>query len=293
MEKLKKNNFNRVVILGGGFIGSSLKKTLDRNSIKNILITRKNVDFRDKKKTHAYLELKVKKSDTIFFVASVAPVKTVEMFISNLKIIESICDFFKNFNVYHFINVSSDAVYFDSQQKINENFRREPDSLHGLMHLLRENYLSSSLSIPITNIRPTLIFGYEDPHNGYGPNSFFRKILRNENISLFGNGEELRDHVYIDDVINIIIILIKRKILGTFNIVTGEIISFYDIATIIRKSLKKDIEINKTKRVGIVPHNGYRALGNELLLSKIGEYKFTNIELGIKKMYKKFKLEKD
>ena len=41
----------------------------------------------------------------------------------------------------------------------------------------------------------TLVYGFLDPHNGYGPNLFVRKSKFENQIKLFGNGEELRDHI--------------------------------------------------------------------------------------------------
>jgi nucleoside-diphosphate-sugar epimerase len=37
-----------------------------------------------------------------------------------------------------------------------------------------------------------------DPHNGYGPNRFRRLAAGGEEIVLFGEGEERRDHVQVE-----------------------------------------------------------------------------------------------
>ena len=60
--------------------------------------------------------------------------------------------------------------------------------------------LASEVKAPLAILRPTLIYGEKDPHNGYGPNQFRRKANKGEAITLFGEGEERRDHVAIDDV---------------------------------------------------------------------------------------------
>ena len=61
----------------------------------------------------------------------------------------------------------------------------------------------------ITIVRPTLIYGSSDPHNGYGPNQFIRLAQAKKDLSLFGRGEEKRDHVNVNDVGNIIYFLVK------------------------------------------------------------------------------------
>ena len=47
---------------------------------------------------------------------------------------------------------------------------------------------------------------------------------------LFGEGEERRDHVYIDDVAEIIARALKHRSVGALNIATGEVHSFRDLA---------------------------------------------------------------
>ena len=105
------------------------------------------------------------------------------------------------------------------------------------MHLYRENILKIYFK-NITILRPTLIFGSNDPHNGYGPNSFIRNAQKGKNIKLFGKGEEIRDHVYIDDVVKIITIVIKKNFYTDFNIVSSKEVSFYEIAKCIQKNIK-------------------------------------------------------
>ena len=58
------------------------------------------------------------------------------------------------------------------------------------MHLIKENVLKNYFNEKLCILRPTLIYGKKDPHNGYGPNKFLRKITSNQSIDLFGKGEK-------------------------------------------------------------------------------------------------------
>ena len=64
---------------------------------------------------------------------------------------------------------------------------------------MRENMIKL-LKVKFCIVRPTLVYGPNDPHNGYGPNQFIRLAQSNKNITLFGKGEERRDHIHIKDV---------------------------------------------------------------------------------------------
>src|SRR4029077_5750273 len=123
-----------------------------------------------------------------------------------------------------------DAVYKDSAQPLNESSCAEPSSLHGVMHLAREVALRQEYPGPIAVVRATLVYGLDDPHNGYGPNRFRRLAAAGQDIVLFGEGEERRDHVLIDDVAEIVRRVLMRRSRGVLNVATGSVHSFRDIA---------------------------------------------------------------
>ena len=153
------------------------------------------------------------------------------------------------------------------------------------MHLTRELILQNSVSTSLCLLRPTLIYGANDTHNGYGPNLFRNTLLEGKTIKLFGNGEELRDHVYIDDVVKIIISCTEKKANGILNIATGNVTSFYKIARMVMRDFKKKNRIVKLARNGPKPHGGYRAFSAALTKKSFPKFKYTSISAGIKKSY--------
>ena len=112
-----------------------------------------------------------------------------------------------------------------------------------LPHLARELMLKATVKAPFAVVRSTLIYGEGDPHNGYGPNRFRRLASAGQEIVLFGEGEERRDHVLVDDVANI---------------ATGEVYSFRDIAERVAAMAKPVVAVRGTPRQGEMPHGGYR-----------------------------------
>ena len=112
--------------------------------------------------------------------------------------------------VAHVVNISSDAIYADGPVPLTEETPAAPTSLHGAMHLAREIALRAELRVPVAMLRPTLIYGAADPHNGYGPNRFRRLAAAGQEIVLFGEGEERRDHVAVDDVAEIALRVLKH-----------------------------------------------------------------------------------
>ena len=284
LKHLNKNKKipKRVLILGSnGFVSSSVQKRLINLKIKVIGLTRKKIDL-SQKKSQEILSKIINHNDTILFVAAKAPVKNEKMLIKNLQIALNICEVIKNKKIKHFIYLSSDAVYADSKKKLNENSKTIPESLHGIMHLTREIMLSQIKNLPLCIVRPTLIFGANDPHNGYGPNRFVKLGVNKKNIVLFGNGEEKRDHVHVNDVVSVIMFCIFKRANGVLNIASGKVNSFLKIAELVNKLTKNKKKIQRIKRAGPMPHNGYRPFKVNLLKNNFKKLKVTNIKQGIK-----------
>ena len=165
-------------------------------------------------------------------------------------------------------------MYRDSDKPIDEYSCAEPASIHGAMHLAREVALKSELDLPLAIIRPTLVYGLKDPHNGYGPNSFRRIAIKNEDITLFGEGEELRDHVYVNDIAQLVYLVACHKSIGIANAVSGEVVSFRQLAEFISRHNKSVGAVKTTIRSGKMPHNGYREFKTSIASELFPGFKF-------------------
>jgi len=276
---VKKRMKQRIIILGSkSFIGKEIIKKLNKNNL--ILVSRKKIDL-EKKSSILKLRKLYKKNDILVFIAAIAPVKNVEMLNRNLIICENILKSLDKVILKHLVYISSDAVYCDNKLKLNEASLTIPNSLHGFMHLIRENMLQN-INCSKTIIRPTLVYGENDPHNGYGPNQFIRYAQSKKEISLFGKGEEKRDHINVEDVAEIAKDSINKRFNGIVNAVSGKVISFHEIAKKL-KILYPDINIKYIPRKGPMPHNGYRAFNNSKIKSIFPKIQLTNLSSWIKK----------
>ena len=113
-------------------------------------------------------------------------------FLKILIFLSELSNSLKKNSIKHLIYLSSDAVYADINEPLTELSVTQPESLHGIMHLSREVMLKQLNGIPKCFIRPTLIFGIKDPHNGYGPNQFIRLSEKNDDIKSI-LGEQISD----------------------------------------------------------------------------------------------------
>ena len=183
--------------------------------------------------------------------------------------------------VAHVINISSDAVYADSPEPLTESSCAAPVTLHGAMHLAREVMFRAEVPAPLAILRPSLLYGARDPHNGYGPNRFRRQAQRGEDIVLFGEGEERRDHVFIDDVAEIAAQMLLRRSKGEINVATGEVHSFREIAEKVVRLSGKAVAIRGSPRSGPMPHNGYRPFEITACRNAFPDFRYTPLEHGL------------
>ncbi len=251
----------RVVVLGAnGFVSGELVRRLQEQGVPVLPLGRNELDLLSPDAA-ANLAPHLRPDDALVFVSALAPCKNPAMLAQNLAMANAVAAALKERPVAHVVYVSSDAVYMDIAEPMTEATPAAPGSLHGVMHLARELILQSELGgkVPLALLRPTLIYGARDPHNGYGPNRFARLAAKGEEIVFFGNGEERRDHVSIADVGALLVGILFRRSTGILNAVSGEVVSFREAAEwIVKESGSKSV-LRATPRSGPMPHNGYRA----------------------------------
>jgi len=242
----------RVVIIGaGGFVGSTIRKQLEADDVPTLPLTREEVDLLSDGAS-AKLRKLLKATDSVVMVSAIAPARTVPMMMQNWKMAEAVCAALAEVEVSHMVYISSDAVYVDNANPVTERSHCVPSTIHGMMHAAREMMLKNSTKAPVIMLRPTLIYGAADPHNGYGPNRFRRQAAMGQSITVFGEGEERRDHVLVDDVAKIAALVLGHRSVGALNVATGVSTSFRQIAEIIAKQY--EVEVTSQPRQGPRPH---------------------------------------
>jgi len=267
----------KVVVVGaGGFIGGSVARALMDDGVNTVPVSRREIDFLDNSAALKFQSV-VKGADALVVALAEAPCKDSSVLVRNIQMLDPIVHALGDMDNLHVVYVSSDAVYADSSSVLREDSCCAPTTIHGVMHLAREIVLGQAVNSPLAIVRPTLVFGDDDPHNGYGPNRFKRQAESNEIIRLFGAGEELRDHIWVNDVTAIITGILYKKSVGVVNAVTGEVNSFREIASMIVDNLNSASIIEASERTEPMPHNGYRAFDNSLLREEFPEITVTTL----------------
>lgn len=148
----------------------------------------------------------------------------------------------RKFSIPNFILASTGAVYGNHKAPFNENMIPDPISPYAASKVSAENYCISyrnTYGIKSTILRFTNVFG---PRKSFGPYAnvipkFVRAALRNEPITIFGDGSQERDFVFVKDIVNACYLVLKNKKFGTFNIGTGKNTNLNDLIEIIESTL--------------------------------------------------------
>jgi nucleoside-diphosphate-sugar epimerase len=249
----------RVVLLGaGGFIGRALVSVLQRAGIAVLPISSADLDLATDGAA-GRLAAMLQPHDAVVMLAALTPDKRrgPPAFLTNIRMAESLCGALERVTPAHVVYMSSDAVYPTGTGLISETSCAQPDDLYGTMHLAREMMVTSATKAPVAVLRSTLVYGAEDTHNSYGPNRLRRMAHKDGKITLFGEGEETRDHILIDDVATLTTLVLRHRSIGTLNLATGRSISYAELARKVAALLDRPIDIVGTSRQTPITHRHF------------------------------------
>lgn len=270
----------RVVLIGAhGFIGQALTTALAKRGISTLALTSKMIDLAAPNADKALAKL-IAPNDAVVMLAALTPDKgrDIGTFMKNSAMGTNVCAALMERRCDHLIYISSDAVYGAMTTYVNETSTAEADDLYGTMHKAREVMFRTTLDIPLAVLRPTMIHGANDTHNSYGPNRFRRQAAKDGKITLGGNGEETRDHIYVDDVTTLISLVLAHRSVGTLNLATGRSISFFDLARKIASFFDKPIEIAYSSRRAPITHRSFDVTA---IYKSFPTFTFTSLEEGL------------
>ncbi len=283
---------SRVVILGsGGFIGAAIARRFACDDIPVVRLGRPGLDLLTPGAAQALARV-LDPQDVLVFASAKAPCKDLAMLRENIAMAQAVCGALKAKPPAHLVYISSDAVYKDFNGPLTESSCAEPGSLHGVMHLAREVALRAAYPGPLALVRPTLVYGADDPHNGYGPNRFRRLAATGKEIALFGEGEERRDHVDVEDVAELVRLIVLHRSAGIANAVSGQLASFRELAEFVASEFTPVVSVRGSPRVGPMPHNGYRPFDNRAVLSAFPGFRFKPWKEGLAKVHARVKAGK-
>jgi len=293
----------RMLITGGtGFIGSNLcEEFQDKYEVTSFSDCGRVSPLFDKTavrsvkgSTSDYYELNryLGKSDIVIHCAGVTGIDTVLQhpygaLFSNLQGVMNVIELITGSDVEHTIIFSSGEA-LGTNTKIKEGFAQYPlyDDrwCYGISKLVAE-YLSLSrfrtAQTPITVVRPFNVYGPGQVGGG-AIRTFILQALKNELITVHGDGSQVRSWCYIDDFVQGIRLIVENpdECIGkVFNIGNDQtVISILELAKLVVELLNSKSQIDFVKAPFIDVE--YR-VPDITAISKLGFHNVTDLKWGI------------
>jgi len=300
-------NFNNCIVYGGGgFIGSHLCESLIRKGYNVILFdkinfSRKNVSHFEGKiniiegdfNNEIDLKNSLNNIDYVYhLVSSTLPASSNENtvydaesnLLSSLKLFRACIK--KEIKKVIFLSSGGTVYGIPKELPIKESFSSNPICSYGIIKKTIEEYLS--LFKKINNLEYN-VFRLSNPYgqrqNPFASQGaiavFIYNVINDKPIEIWGDGEVIRDYIFIQDTIDILTRSIEiNSEEKVFNLSSGTGYSLNQIIEIIKKISGKEVKVNYNSGRNLdVPVN---ILDNTLVKKIFNWTPNVNIEEGIK-----------
>ncbi len=195
----------------------------------------------------------------------------------------------KQFGVKKIIFSSSAAIYGDTDNlPIKEASPGVPLSFYGLSKLTAENYIvtyGSLFGLDYTILRYANVYGLRQGAGGECGvvKIFWDKLLKGQQPTIFGDGFQTRDFIYVEDVISANMAALYKGSQSIVNISTKKAVTVNELFNTIGSTLTSSLTVTYgEERVGDIKES---YLCNELALQILGWSPKYGLSEGLEHMY--------
>ena len=196
--------------------------------------------------------------------------------------------------------------YCDSKlilKATHEESKISPESIYAVTKYNQEQVamlMGKVLNIPVISLRYQNVYGpgqsLSNPYTGI-LSVFSTRLLNNNDLEIYEDGNQSRDFVYIDDVVDATTLALEKndKLSYALNVGSGEPISVLNVAKQLMKNYEKNQKINITGkyRLGDIRHNYADLTQAKKILGFYPKYNFVHGLENFTNWVKKQKIEKD
>lgn len=294
MGKIDLKDKKILVVGGNGYLGSFLVKALKKSQADVVIISRNckqsdsqfKVDITNFDETKRIIQ-QINPDIVYHLAANISRNRDFAIFeemtsvnvLGTLNILKSL----KNIDA-HFIFTSSSEVYGNNTSPFHENQIPKPVSPYSLSKINAEMLIQTycnNHNKKFTNLRVFNFYGENMPEEFFIPQMI--QSLKREEDFLMTKGEQVRDFLYVKDVVQAMILVSKNsKSHGeTLNVCSGKGTKLNQLAKAVNSSMNTKAKIV----LGAIPYRKnevWEMIGDNSKIKKITGFEpKTNIEQGI------------
>lgn len=245
---------SRVLVTGGaGFIGSNLAKALLKRGEEVTVLDNLSTGFRENIPVECeFIQADVSlqstwhdlpEFDVVFHLAAMVSVvesqeNPIQCEKDNVHSIIYLNEYARRVALKKVVFASSAAIYGDLAALQVESQYPSPKSPYGLSKLSGEYLLSMNYeehSIPYVALRMFNVFGpYQSVKSAYASvvPIFLTRALNSQSLAIYGDGEQTRDFIYVDQVVNYYIQAMDKgsDLVGVYNAGNNRSLSIKELA---------------------------------------------------------------
>ena len=170
---------------------------------------------------------------------------------NNIEVTQKLLEFYKDLSIKKFVYASSSSVYGDTELPMRENSLLKPVSPYGVTKLAGENlcYLYyKNYGVPTVSLRYFTVYGPRQRPD-MAIHKFVKAILNDDDILIFGDGEQTRDFTFVDDAVEANMLAAESDSGGSvFNIGGGSRISVNELIKLIEDTVGKKANIKYVEK---------------------------------------------
>ncbi len=291
----------KVLILGSeGFVGNNLVEGLSKNHevfCADIIPSSNHENYKQFDITNpSNVDEIVKDVDVVIDLAAHSLVSSLDQTIDNAKVniigLLNVLESCRKNDIKKIIFTSaSSLIGIPNSEKVSETHPAHPKTAYGISKLVSEHYLRLYSELHGINYVVFRFFNIYGPFqkNGLIP-TLHNRIVNDEPLTVFGEGDQIRDYVFIEDVISFFDNAVSTSNADNeiFNIGTSKGTTIKEIIEILSKTLKISPKIEfKPERPGEI---GNFVADTSKLNSIFQKCPSTSVESGIQKTVEWLKL---
>jgi UDP-glucose 4-epimerase len=139
------------------------------------------------------------------------------------------------------------AILGDVEPPVHEEMAPMPTSPYGASKLMLEGYLSayaSSYALSTCALRFSNIYGPRSFHKGSVVAHFFKQVIAGERPTVYGDGSQTRDYLYVGDLVEAIRQAMLSDVTGPYQLGSGHGTTLNELLDVMRTVTGLPIEVD-------------------------------------------------
>ena len=172
------------------------------------------------------------------------PLETLRINVSGTA---NVLEFARKFDVPHVVFASTSAIYENNDADVfTEDLEVNPRLYYSLSKKMSEDLIQSyreNYGMTVTILRFFNVFGPDGDQTRPNPpllNFAYRELSHDRQPILSGNGEQVRDFIWVKDVVRMLELCMQKQPNDVFNVCSGVTVSVNQIAQWVAEALGKE-----------------------------------------------------